>query len=207
MARTTVREALKEGSSLRSAIIAAHLAIRAEQTVRPELTDMGTTIVALLEQNNEYEIGWVGDSRAYLFDTTSQTLTLLTRDHNLAGLMVEAGTISASEAAHHPKRHVLTDCLGLHSEGEPRIDQISGRWRVGQLLLLCSDGLSGELSDQAMAEILAQDQSLEITGERLMSTAMNAGARDNVSLILVRSPLDGKSAHSSSRWTRWLSRA
>lgn len=207
MARNTVRRAIRQGASLRAAIVAAHAAIRAEQAVRPELTDMGTTIVALLERGRDYEIGWVGDSRAYLFDVSTHKLTLLTRDHNLAGLMVEAGAISPSEAAHHPKRHVLTDCLGLHSETEPRIDQVSGHWQPGQFLLLCSDGLSGEVSDQAMASILALDQSLEAIGERLMGMAMDAGGRDNVSLILVRSPLDGKPSGSSGGWMRWLGRA
>ncbi|NDY96440.1 serine/threonine-protein phosphatase [Wenzhouxiangella sp. C33] len=207
LARTTVRAALNQGSSLRSAILAAHAAIRAEQALRPELTDMGTTIVAALEQDDHYEIGWVGDSRAYLFDLSTQQLCLLTRDHNLAGLMVEAGAISASEAAHHPKRHVLTDCLGLHSDGEPRVDMVKERWQANQILLLCSDGLSGELSDQTMATMLALDQSLAALGERLMSAALEAGAKDNVSLILVRSPLDGKPAGSSGARRRWLGRA
>ncbi|MFW5816468.1 MAG: PP2C family protein-serine/threonine phosphatase [Wenzhouxiangella sp.] len=206
LARKSVRAALDQGASLRSAILAAHAAIRVEQARQPELTDMGTTVVALLEQGNEYEIGWVGDSRAYLFDSARQDLALLTRDHNLAGLMVETGAISASEAAHHPKRHVLTDCLGVHSGNEPRIDQVSGRWQPGQLVLLCSDGLSGELTHQSMASILGQDESLEVIGERLMAMAMEAGARDNVSLILVRSPLETKAAGSAGGWMRWLGR-
>ncbi len=206
LARKTVRAALSDGASLRSAILAAHATIRAAQEVRPELIDMGTTIVALVERSNRYEIGWVGDSRAYLFDIATRELTLLTRDHNLAGLMVEAGAISASEAAHHPKRHVLTDCLGLHSDSEPRIDEFSGRWQAGQLLLLCSDGLSGELDEASMASTLALDQSLDAIGNRLMAMAMEAGARDNVSLVLVRSPLGAKAEHPRGKWLRWRGR-
>ncbi|MFW6339420.1 MAG: PP2C family protein-serine/threonine phosphatase [Wenzhouxiangella sp.] len=207
LARTTVRAALKQGQSLHSAILAAHAAIRDEQQLRPELTDMGTTIVALVERGNEYEICWVGDSRAYRFDAPSGRLELLTRDHNLAGLMVEAGAISAAEAAHHPKRHVLTDCLGLHSADQPRIDQIQGRWQSGQLVLLCSDGLSGELSDQAMVAALAEQESLEEIADRLMAMAMEAGARDNVSLILVRAPRQAPADAAAGRWMRWLGRA
>lgn len=206
LASTTVRGALQEGWPLRAAILEAHKAIRSQQSAHPELSDMGTTIVALVECGDEYEICWVGDSRAYLFDFCRGRLDLLTRDHNLAGLMVEAGTLSASEAARHPKRHILTNCLGLPSEAAPKVDQFTGQWKSGEILLLCSDGLSGELSDQVISSMLAAGQPLDIVADRLMDQAIQAGARDNVSLILVESPVVASPEGAPSVRSRWWRR-
>ncbi|TVS11552.1 MAG: serine/threonine-protein phosphatase [Wenzhouxiangella sp.] len=204
LARATIQASVAAGASMRSAILAAHYAIRAEQSANPELSDMGTTVVALRELVDGYEIEWVGDSRAYLFDRASRRLRQLTRDHNLAGLMMESGALSQAEAASHPKRHVLTDCLGRQGETEPRIDRISGQWQSGQLLLLCSDGLSGELGDDQIGRILSAHRGLDEMADRLMSGAMAAGARDNISLILIRSPMDSAASGKESPWRRWL---
>jgi protein phosphatase len=189
LAIAKVREAILEGRSLHQAILTAHEAISARQEAEPGLSAMGTTIVAVLDQDNGYEINWVGDSRAYLFDRASASLEKLTRDHNLAGLLVEAGRISASEADRHPKRHVLTDCLGIRSQEAPRIDQYRGCWKAGQLLLLCSDGLSGELPKDSIARVLCEERSIDRAVSRLMNEALEAGARDNVSLVLIESPI------------------
>lgn len=206
LASETVRSSVASGANLEDAIRHAHRAILDSQAADPDKADMGTTIVALRERCPEYEIFWVGDSRAYLFDSGPPRLTLLTRDHNLAGMMVAAGAISQSEANRHPKRHVLTNCLGLHSEQGPRIDRLSGHWQPGQMLLLCSDGLSGELDDERMASILSQDKSLEALAGQLMEHALTAGARDNVSLVLVRAPAGQARPARSGGWRRWLGR-
>lgn len=206
LARNTVRAAIGAGASLRSAILAAHYAIRAEQSGTPDLADMGTTIVVLHETDAGYEIGWVGDSRAYLFDGEEGRLRMLTRDHNLAGLLVESGALSQSAAASHPKRHVLTDCLGRRGESEPRIEQLSGRWSAGQVVLLCSDGLTGEVPDSQIGEVLASGDGLDAMADQLMARAMAAGARDNISLVLVRSPMDVSGDQAGAVWRRWLGR-
>ena len=206
IARNTIQDAVAHGAALSGAIADAHQAVRAGQARDAQLADMGTTVVALHEQGEEYEIGWVGDSRAYLYDGDSGQFRLLTRDHNLAGWMVERGAISPLQATHHPKRHVLTDCLGLHSGDEPRIECIRGRWRADQIVLLCSDGLNGELDDAAMAEALSDDQPLERLADRLMSLALEAGARDNVSLVLVQSPSHPRATRQPRRWLGWLGR-
>ncbi len=188
LARATVQAAITRGARLEEAILEAHRAICEHQQQHPDKADMGTTIVALRERDGGYEIVWVGDSRAYAFDGRSELLEMLTRDHNLPGRLVEAGAISQSEANRHPRRHVLTDCLGLQSETGPRIDRITGQWRCNEMLLLCSDGLSGELDDAEIVAILGQDKPLESLACQLMKAALAAGARDNVSLILVRAP-------------------
>lgn len=189
LAVTAVRAAIDDGQPISVAIQKAHGAISARQEANPELLTMGTTIVAVLDHGRDYEINWVGDSRAYLFDRAASSLERLTRDHNLAGLLVEAGRISASEADRHPKRHVLTDCLGVRSNDGPKIDRYQGSWKPAQMLLLCSDGLSGELSSEAIARALGEELSIEAAANRLMNEALQAGARDNVSLVLIDSPV------------------
>ncbi len=189
LAVTTVRAGVAVGQALPEAIVRAHNAISDRQAAKPEFSEMGTTIVAVLERDGQYEIAWVGDSRAYLFDRSMASLRLLTRDHNLAGHLVEAGTISASEAARHPKRHVLTECLGMTSREVPRVDGSVGDWRPNQELLLCSDGLNSELAEQALAQALIEQHSIDKAADRLMDEVLLADARDNISLILIASPL------------------
>src|SRR5699024_9749320 len=149
-ARDTIRDQVRRGGELADAVLAAHHAIRSGQREQPEFNDMGTTIVALLEQQGRYQICWVGDSRAYRFRPDGKRLEMLTSDHNVAGVLVASGALTPEQATRHPQRHVLTDCLGLNGEAAPRIDTIHGQWQPGDMILLCSDGLSGELSDAEM---------------------------------------------------------
>lgn len=205
LASLTIQSAIHQGASLRAAILAAHYAIRSGQVTMTELGEMGTTVVALLEHADRYELAWVGDSRAYLYDPSSGRLEQLTRDHNLAGLMVEAGTMTRAEAARHPRRHVLTDCLGLQGSQEPRIDQLEGQWQAGQMILLCSDGLSGEIPDGEIAAVLGDEVDMDRKIQRLLEQVTAAGARDNVSIILVRSPLGASDEPTDhSKWRRLL---
>lgn len=189
IACATIAESHEEGRGLRASVLRAHKAIREEQTKRSEFGDMGTTIVVLSEHDHNYEICWVGDSRAYRFSPRTGVLELLTRDHNVAGMLVAAGALSPEEASRHPQRHVLTDCLGLTGEHEPRIGSLQDRWKRGEWLLLCSDGLSGELSDREMEAILKRSASLESASAALIDRTMEAGAHDNVSIVLVECPV------------------
>lgn len=204
IARDLIQKRCAAGACLQDAVLDAHHAIRTEQADRPEYSDMGTTVVALIEQAEEYEICWVGDSRAYRFAPASGELELLTRDHNVAGMLVAAGALSPAEAARHPQRHVLTDCLGLTGEHEPRIGSLRDHWRPGEWMLLCSDGLTGELDDAEIGRTLAAAGGIEAAGDALLQSALKAGAHDNVSVVLVAGPpgLEKTSSPSGSRW-RW----
>jgi len=190
IARDIVQSGVADGQPLAEAVLAAHHAIRAEQRERPEYNDMGTTIVALLEQGSDYRICWVGDSRAYRFSSQSNRLELLTSDHNVAGVLVASGALSPDEATRHPQRHVLTDCLGLAGEEAPRVDVLEGQWAPGEVILLCSDGLSGELDDREMEKIFRADDAVDARAlvDTLLQGALAAGAHDNVSVVAVAAP-------------------
>ncbi len=202
IARDTIAGCHQQGLGLRDAVLEAHGAIRSEQDDHPELRDMGTTVVVVAEREGAYEICWVGDSRAYRFSPHNGVLELLTRDHNVAGMLVAAGALSPDEAARHPQRHVLTDCLGLTGEHEPRVGSLQDRWKNGEWLLLCSDGLSGELSDREMERVLKDSDSLESAGRELLRQTMAAGAHDNVSMVLIAGPEHPESgrARTGFRW-------
>lgn len=190
IARDTVRDRVAAGAGLTEAVLAAHYAIRSEQRNAPELNDMGTTIVALVERGDRYEVCWVGDSRAYRFSRADNRLERLTSDHNVAGVLVASGALTADEATRHPQRHVLTDCLGLAGDAEPQVDTVRQNWRSGDLLLLCSDGLSGELGDAEIARILesCNGAGTDQLVERLLQGSLVAGAHDNVSVVAVAAP-------------------
>jgi len=200
IARQTVRERLAGGHELADAVLAAHYAIRAEQREVPERGDMGTTIVALAEKGPTFEVCWVGDSRAYRFSPRDGRLELLTRDHNVAGALVASGALTPDEATRHPQRHVLTDCLGLAGDDEPRVDSVTGHWRPGDVILLCSDGLSGELDDAGIERIFraASVNGAQSLVDGLLDEALAAGARDNVSAVVVAAP-----AGAGARTARW----
>jgi PPM family protein phosphatase len=201
IARDTISNRLDNGHDLRGAILDAHRAIRAEQEACPDYGDMGTTVVVVFDRGEEYEIGWVGDSRAYRYSSDTGKLELLTRDHNVAGMLVAAGALSPSEAARHPQRHVLTDCLGLVGENDPRVGSFQERWKSGDMLLICSDGLTGELEDDDIERILVDSPELEEASHALLEKALDAGAHDNVSLVLVSGPsLNDQVDKRSSRW-------
>ncbi len=199
IARDTIRSQVEAGAELGDAVMAAHYAVRAEQQDHPEVGDMGTTIVAALERDSAAcEICWVGDSRAYCYSRKRDSLEMLTDDHNVAGMLVASGALSPSEAARHPQRHVLTDCLGLAGEEEPRLGRLLRQWQTDEILILCSDGLSGELSDDEIRTVMQADPGLPEIADRLLAGAMAAGAHDNVSLVLVTAP--EKVVQSGSRW-------
>jgi len=197
----TIRDRHAVDRNLRDAVLDAHLAIRSEQEKRPEFGDMGTTIVAVTEQDADFEVCWVGDSRAYRFSTSTGQLERLTRDHNVAGMLVAAGALSPDEASRHPQRHVLTDCLGITGDHEPRIGTLKDRWHAGDWLLLCSDGLTGELSDEEIARILSDSADLGIARTSLVEQTLAAGAHDNVSVVLVAGPpIKESSRRTTTRW-------
>lgn len=150
----------------------------------PAYASMGSTIAALKTDGKEYEIAWVGDSRAYLWK--GERLTRLTRDHSYVQVLVDSGRISASEALDHPDRNVITQALGAREIREVDVGRIRGSFDDNEKILLCSDGLTNEVDDSRIASILEQSSlSEQILVDRLMAAAKKNGGSDNISAILV----------------------
>ena len=143
---------------------------------------MGTTLVVCALRFDSAVISHVGDSRCYLF--RNGAIASLTRDHTMAAEQFRMNLLSQSEAEQSERKHVLTRCLG--ADLFVAADTITVNIIPGDVLLLCSDGLYGELSDEAMQHILATHQNLNEAAAALIAAANDHGGGDNVSVQLIR---------------------
>lgn len=189
---TLVRECSAE-VALADAIRHSHREVLREIARRPA-SNMGSTVVALQLRGSEYEIAWVGDSRAYLFDGN---LRQITRDHNPVSEMLARGVITAEQAAHHPERNVLSQSLGVSEAVAINPEHKRGELLPGQQILLCSDGLTDELSDEEIARLMREHRSPESQVGALIEAALEAGGRDNVTVIVVGDSAAGLQGTSS----------
>jgi len=186
--RDTIRAKLGEGASLTDAIQQSHDAVLQEISNRDQASNMGSTVVALRLKDEKYEIAWVGDSRAYAFD--GKNLRQLTRDHNPVSEMQLRGILTPEQAAVHPERHVLSQSLGVSEEVTAVPDKVSGQLKKGEQIILCSDGLSDEITDRSIAEIMNREQTPQRQVDALINGALNAGGSDNVTVVVVGKPLN-----------------
>lgn len=210
LASRVIRDRVRAGEPLEQAILAAHQGIREDQRAYPDLATMGTTVVAVHAQPGQWQLCWTGDSRAYRMKYSARppALQRLTRDHNVAGMLLAAGALKPEEAERHPQKHVLTDCLGIPGQTPPRIECQSLELAPGDWLLLCSDGLSGELDDKRLQGMLARpSQDLARSARQLLDAALDEGAHDNVSVVLVAVPGECQAPPPGPRgWRRLFSR-
>lgn len=149
---------------------------------RPELAGMGTTVTALLMVDDFAVVGHIGDSRLYLY--RDGALTQITTDHTFVQRLVDSGRITPEEARYHPRRSVLMRVLGDMSP-DPEVDTFIMPTQDGDRWLLCSDGLSGVVDDAHTAKVLAQDMAPARTADALLRQALDGGAPDNVTIIIV----------------------
>jgi PPM family protein phosphatase len=150
----------------------------------PAVAGMGTTATVALvdERAGRLTLAHVGDSRAYLFRENS--LEQLTTDHSLVGELVRSGRLTEAEAAVHPHRSVITRALG--TEADVEVDTRTVELRAGDLLLLCSDGLSAMLRDDQIVRLLRETGAdPPQAAEALVRAANAAGGEDNVTVVIV----------------------
>jgi protein phosphatase len=153
---------------------------RAEQSM--ESSGMGTTVAAVLLEDQTAIVANIGDSRVYLF--RDGALSQLTTDDTMVQGMVSKGLLSPENAAIHPMRNVLTQAAGSQESVDVHIhEQVL---ESGDLLLLCSDGLYGSVNADLMTSILDSSGPVEHAVNRLISEAIQAGASDNVSAVVLR---------------------
>jgi len=163
------------------AIRRANRAIFSESNRNLKLYGMGSTAVLACFAGSTLVVGHVGDSRAYLF--RNRVLKRLTVDHSLLQELLDGGMISAAEASRAPGRGVLTRSLGV--DPDVAVDVASLPLRPGDVVLLCSDGLTEMVSDEVLARELGDgDGDLEGLAARLIDRANLNGGRDNVSVVL-----------------------
>jgi len=173
------------GTGLVDAVRDANRAVWEQSRESSELRGMGTTMtaVALIDEGDEevLAIAHVGDSRAYLM--RDGELTQVTEDHSVPEELRRAGRLSAEDAATDPRKHVLTRVLGVDSEVE--VDTFKVVPCRGDRLLLASDGLFGELTDEEIASILRRRSGPERVAQQLVTMAKDAGGADNITVVVI----------------------
>jgi protein phosphatase len=177
--------AVRQGETLADAIDRAHMMIQMASEQVQGTKQMGSTVVALKLEDLRYEIAWVGDSRAYLWNGFA--LSRLTKDHTYVQLLLDFGMIMEEDLFTHPSRNVI--CQGLGVGGgvgdSVKVDEVQGELSVGDTLLLCSDGLCGEVRDEIISEIMSATLDNRERLGHLMDAALGYGGSDNITVILV----------------------
>jgi protein phosphatase len=163
------------------AIRAANEAIFSRSQRNYKLSGMGTTLVGLVVEESRVWVLNVGDSRCYLL--RNRRLQQLTLDHSLVEEQVRMGRMTRSEALRSPLRNVITRALGTQSSVTPDIFELEAE--PGDLFLLCSDGLTRELSDSLIESLLGVDLPIDGLCSRLVEAAKKAGGHDNITCLLV----------------------
>lgn len=181
----TVTSLIRQGHGVNQAIARAHQDIKEFAIADAKGANMGTTLVVLLSKGALYNIFWVGDSRAYVFD---EKLTQITVDHSVVQQLVEQGVLTREEAAVDPRKNAVTRALGVREFATVRADSISNRWRTGQKILLCTDGLTDCVSDNEIEAILESEEGNQEAVDELIQKALDRGGRDNITAILVSAP-------------------
>ncbi len=165
--------------ALRQSILAAHDTILAEIAARGGGT-IGATVVALMISEAHFVCFWAGDSRLYRL--RGGELEMLTTDHSIVAGLVLDGQLTWDEAEHHPQSNAITRAVGVGDTLE--LDKIRGSLSPGDRFLLCSDGLTKYAGFDLLAEVL-RNEALETATGKLMNIALNGGAADNISIIVV----------------------
>ena len=174
--------AAASADDVRAAIERANRAIRRMARDDADKSGMGTTMTAAILRDGRLDIVHVGDSRAYLW--RGSTLSQITEDHSVVAELVRRGSITPEEAEHHPHRNVITRALGAEAEVTP--DVMSTDLLEGDVVLVCSDGLSSYVSEAAIAEVLGASATLAEAARSLVKRANDAGGVDNVTVVLGR---------------------
>jgi len=195
VASSIVKQAMEDPgapSEMVFAIHHAHQQILAATERDNTLRNMGSTIVALEIKNRMARAAWVGDSRAYLY--RDKQLKRITRDHSYVEVLRLIQGLTEEQVRGHPESNVITRGLGME---EAAASMTELPLRTGDRFVLCSDGLTDELTDAEIQRVMSECSTIEEAADKLISYALGNGGRDNVSVVLVH--YDGPS-----NYTHWI---
>jgi serine/threonine protein phosphatase PrpC len=181
VAAETLAAEVAKGTPLHAAAEAANAAVFRRAHDNLEQTGMGTTLTAFVLEGDAARFAHIGDSRAYLL--RDGELRQVSDDHSLVGEMMRDGRLTEEEAAVHPHRSILSRALG--TEAQARIDEFTEDLLPGDVLLLCSDGLSGPVPADAIRVALTRSDP-QAAAERLILEARRGGGPDNITAVVVR---------------------
>ena len=187
IAQQAIRERYAKHQNLTQAVLQAHEAILNAVAAGIGKAGMGSTVVALATKGTQFEIAWVGDSRAYLYSPFKRSrLQQLSTDHSYVQSLFKSGLISREEMATHPDKNIITQCLGSTELDRIQVDSIREHWHKDQRLLLCSDGLTDCVSEPEIAKLLGQTPTPQAAADALIQAALSGGGRDNITAVVAR---------------------
>src|ERR1700694_1165974 len=172
---------------LKEAVEVANSSIHAHAKAHPEVRGMGTTTTAAGVLGDHLYLTQVGDSRAYLI--RGGEAHQITKDQSLMQRLVEAGELTEEEAAHSERRNIILQALG--PDPKVKVDLTHQEVRRGDVLVLCSDGLSGQVKKEEIAKIVTPPPDLSAACEQLVALANERGAPDNITVVIARFDGDG----------------
>lgn len=156
------------------------LLLKAEE--QSELDGMGTTLVAATIFNDTMYVANIGDSRLYVIN---DQIKQITEDHSLVEEMIKTGELPRKEARFHPNKNIITRALGSNKYVSPDYFEVS--IKEGDMVLMCSDGLSNMIDDEEIMNIVIEySEDVELIGKKLIEKANEYGGKDNIAIILIR---------------------
>ena len=166
-----MKEALKEANSQ----------LLEEAGADPSKSGMGTTVVAATVIGDLLHVANIGDSRLYVID--HEAIRQITRDHSLVEEMVRLGEMDKAAAKVHPDKNIITRAIGVTRE--LAVDFFEVELRPGDMILLCSDGLTNMVEDEEIKEIVLEQKNIVEKAEKLINTANENGGKDNITVVLI----------------------
>ena len=178
----TASVGMEAADRLREALTQANREVFRTSMERVDCAGMGTTMTAALVEAEHVAYASVGDSRLYALKNGA--LQQMTRDDSLMGALIDVAGIDPAKLEHHPMRHLLTSVVGRKAELDVTVSDLT--LADGQMLLLSTDGIHGVLSAESMAAILRTDPDLDRTAQLLITAALGADSKDNVTVVVAR---------------------
>jgi serine/threonine protein phosphatase PrpC len=172
-----------DGNRLKTAVRFANKKVLEATKEKSEYEGMATTVCAVLVDDQVANLAHVGDSRVYLF--REGQLSQLTSDHSWVNEQIQSGVISAEQARTHPLRNVVTRALG--GKADLQVDMQTHDFQTGDVLLLCSDGLTTMIPDDEIARVMREGSGdIEATAQELVDAANAKGGEDNITVVLLQ---------------------
>lgn len=166
---------------LNEAVICANEEVYTKAQAEEDFAGMGTTVVVATISGNTLYVGNVGDSRLYLID---DTITQITKDHSLVEEMVRVGEIKREEARLHPDKNIITRAIG--AEKSVSVDFFDVELKDGDVILMCSDGLSNMVPDEEILSVIKSQSEVADMADELIRVANHNGGKDNIGVVLIR---------------------
>ena len=181
----------------------ANRAIIQKTIEQPELAGMGSTCVLLLVRSGKVYIGHVGDSRIYL--VRSKRIVQLTKDHSYVQMLVDCGEITKEQAEHHPRKNEITNALGIPNMSPATVADDAIIPEAGDCFVLCSDGLSGMVSDHTICKIISRQSEMNAQErvDKLVALANDNGGVDNITVQLVEFPVSPNVETDKKKFPTW----